>query len=133
MHFSLIKIGYHFTLFLRRKNCEPNVSVGEDKIIAFLETRPILVSCKTLHLVKISVSRYKGSPTQIHAGGIWALPVRGGGSQPLPGWFGALFFGDKVPQSARLSAGRGVQKLKGQWARDMNLSGASLILLALWC
>ena len=35
----------------------------------------------------------------------------------------------KVPQSARLSAGRGVQKLKGQCpnARDMNLSGASLL------
>ena len=71
----------------------------------------------------------KGSPTQIHAGGIWALPVRGGGSQPLPGWFGATFlgriclilggvqtlawmvwgtfFGDEVPQSARLSAGGG--------------------------
>ena len=34
----------------------------------------------------------------------------------------------KVPQSARLSAGGGVQKLKGQCpnARDMNLSGASL-------
>ena len=35
----------------------------------------------------------------------------------------------KVPQSARLNAGRGVQKLKGQCpnAWDMNLSGASLI------
>ena len=35
----------------------------------------------------------------------------------------------KVPQSARLSAGGEVQKLKGQCpnAQDMNLSGASLI------
>ena len=34
----------------------------------------------------------------------------------------------KVPQSARLSAGGGGQKLKGQCpnAQDMNLSGASL-------
>ena len=92
----------------------------------------------------------KGSPTQIHAGGIWALPVRGGGSQPLPGWFGATFlgknlldfgggldpcpdglghfFGDEVPQSARLSAGRGVQKPFGQCpnAPSMNFRGASL-------
>ena len=28
-----------------------------------------------------------------------------GGSRPLPEWFGALFFGDEVPQIARLSAG----------------------------
>ena len=59
----------------------------------------------------------------------------------MPGFFVAVIYpqnGDltkllksarkKVPQSARLSAGRGVQKLKGQCpnAQDMNLSGASL-------
>ena len=34
----------------------------------------------------------KGSPTQIHAGGIWALPVRGGGGlNPCPDGFGQLF------------------------------------------
>ena len=45
-----------------------------------------------------------------------------GRSRPLPGWFGALFLanllklaGKKVPQSARLSAGGGGgQKLFGQ-------------------
>ena len=35
----------------------------------------------------------KGSTTQISVTGIWALPVRGGGSKPLPGWFGATFLG----------------------------------------
>jgi len=59
----------------------------------------------------------------------------------LPGFFVALIYpqnGDltkllksarkKVPQSARLSAGGGVQKLKGQCpnAPRVNLSGASL-------
>ena len=38
-------------------------------------------------------SQPKGSPTEIHSGGIWALPIMGGGSQPLPGWFGATFLG----------------------------------------
>ena len=40
------------------------------------------------------------------------------------------FFGDEVPQSARLSAGEGVQKLFGQCpnAWVINLSGASLNL-----
>ena len=42
-------------------------------------------------LKTIAHSDGKGSPPQIHAGGIWALPVRVGGSRPLPGWFGALF------------------------------------------
>ena len=39
------------------------------------------------------------------------------------------FFGDEVPQSARLSKGRGVPKLFGQWpnAQVMNLNGASLM------
>ena len=32
----------------------------------------------------------KGSPIKFANEGIWALPV-GGGSKPLPGWFGALF------------------------------------------
>ena len=32
----------------------------------------------------------KGSPNQIHAGGIWAFAWFWGGSEPLPGWFGAL-------------------------------------------
>ena len=34
----------------------------------------------------------KGSPNKNSVEGIWALPVRGG-SQPLPGWFGATFLG----------------------------------------
>ena len=64
-----------------------------------------------------------------------------GGSKPLPGFFVAVIYlqnGDltkllksarkKVPQSARLSAGEGVQKLKGQCpnACGMNLRRASL-------
>ena len=67
-----------------------------------------------------------------------------GGSKPLPGFFVALIYpqnGDltkslksarkKVPQSARLSAGGGVQKLKGQCpnAPSMNLRGASLMVM----
>ena len=32
----------------------------------------------------------KGSPFQLVATPMWALPVWGGGSKPLPGWFGAL-------------------------------------------
>ena len=45
------------------------------------------------------------------------------------------FFGEKVHQSARLSAGGGGQKLFRQCpnAPCMNLSGASLILIAAWC
>ena len=41
----------------------------------------------------------------------------------------------KVPQSARLSAGGGVQKLKGQCpnAPSMNLRGASLTAVKLVC
>ena len=35
----------------------------------------------------------KGSPNKIANEGIWELPVWGGGSKPLPGWFGATFFG----------------------------------------
>ena len=52
-----------------------------------------------------------------------------GGLYPCPDGLGH-FFGDKLPQSARLSAGRGVQKLFGQCpnAPCMNLSGASLTL-----
>ena len=50
-----------------------------------------------------------------------------GGARPLPGWFGALFFRDEVPQSARLSAG-GVQSLKGQCPNAFGIffGGASL-------
>ena len=33
----------------------------------------------------------KGSTFEISVTSIWALPVRGGGSKPLPEWFGALF------------------------------------------
>ena len=33
----------------------------------------------------------KGSTFEFSVTSIWALPVRGGGSKPLPGWFGALF------------------------------------------
>ena len=36
-----------------------------------------------------------------------------GGSVPLPGWFGALFFRDEVPQSARLSTGGGYNRYLG--------------------
>ena len=74
----------------------------------------------------------KGSPIVNVAEGIWALPVWGGGLNPCPDGLGQLFleefpsfwggldpcpdglghfFRDEVPQSARLSAGRGVQKL----------------------
>ena len=35
----------------------------------------------------------KGSPMKNSVKGIRALPVRGGGSKPLPGWFGATFLG----------------------------------------
>ena len=50
-----------------------------------------------------------------------------GGSKPLPGWFGALFRYE-VPQSACLSAGRGVQSLFRQCPNrfNVNLRGASL-------
>ena len=34
----------------------------------------------------------KGSPTEKVAGSIRALPKWGGGSRPLPGWFGALVY-----------------------------------------
>ena len=33
----------------------------------------------------------QGSPTEFSVTSIWALPVRGGGSWPLPEWFGAIF------------------------------------------
>ena len=36
----------------------------------------------------IILSIPKGSTTQIHAGGIWALPVRGGGLNPCPDGLG---------------------------------------------
>ena len=51
-----------------------------------------------------------------------------GGVKTLARMVWGTAFGDKVPQSARLSAGRGVQKLFGQCpnAPCMNLSGASL-------
>ena len=43
----------------------------------------------------ISVSLYsihnKGSLIEIHAAGIWALSVRGGGLQPLPEWLEHFF------------------------------------------
>ena len=50
-----------------------------------------------------------------------------GGQDPCPDGLGH-FFRDEVPQSARLSAGRGVQKLFGQCpnACCMNCNGASL-------
>ena len=49
-----------------------------------------------------------------------------GGSRMVRG----TFFGDEVSQSARLTAGRGVQKLFRQFpnAFGMNLNGASLTL-----
>ena len=55
---------------------------------------------------------------------IWALPM-GGGS---PGWVGKTFIRNEVPQRARLSAGRRVQKLFGQCPNSarMTLIGASL-------
>ena len=43
-----------------------------------------------LHCVCVP-SGSKGSPFQLVTTSIWALPVWGGGSKPLPGWFGALF------------------------------------------
>ena len=54
-----------------------------------------------------------------------------GRSRPLPGWFGANLLklaGKKVPQSARLSAGGGGQKLFGQCPNAFvsNFNGASL-------
>ena len=39
---------------------------------------------------------HKGSPTENSVKGIWALPVRGGGSQPLPGWPIALIAALKI-------------------------------------
>ena len=56
----------------------------------------------------------------------WEELLDFGGSRP--GWFGALFFGDEVPQSARLSAGGGMQSLFGQCpnAFVINFNGASL-------
>ena len=49
----------------------------------------IYLLCTTLCIPRSE--RHNGSPPQIDEQGIWALPVRGGGSQPLPVWFGALF------------------------------------------
>ena len=51
-----------------------------------------------------------------------------GGSQRLPGWVGKTFIRNEVPQRARLSAGRRVQKLFGQCPNSacMTLIGASL-------
>ena len=46
--------------------------------------QPGLDSCACL-------SHHKGSPFQLVTTSMWALPVWGGGSKPLPGWFGALF------------------------------------------
>ena len=37
------------------------------------------------------VSEVKGSTFEFSVTSIWALPVRVGGSKPLPEWFGALF------------------------------------------
>ena len=37
------------------------------------------------------INMIKGSPKKVSVTSIWALPVRGVGSKPLPGWFGALF------------------------------------------
>ena len=53
-----------------------------------------------------------------------------GGLDPCPDGLGH-FFGDEVPQSARLSAGGGVQKLFGQCpnARNAIYNGASLRLV----
>ena len=50
-----------------------------------------LVFLKIFTRLLFSRARFKGSPTELSVTSIWALPVRGGGSKPLPGWFGALF------------------------------------------
>ena len=41
----------------------------------------------------------KGSPSLKNVGSIWALPKWGGGSRPLPEWFGALNFEKNCPCS----------------------------------
>ena len=71
----------------------------------------------------------------------WAICLIVGGSKCLPGWFGALVTiktviwqscsirsENKVPQSARLTEGRGVQSLFGQCPFEPgdNFRGASL-------
>ena len=88
------------------------------------------------------------------AAGIWALPVWGGGLNPcpdglwqlfweeFPSFWGGLdpcpdglghFFRDEVPQSARLSAGEGVQSLNGQCPNAFYaiFGGASLTHLSI--
>ena len=44
-----------------------------------------------------------------------------GGSQRLPGWVGKTFIRNEVPQRARLSAGRRVQKLFGQYPNSAHV------------
>ena len=57
-------------------------------------TLPILLCDKDEGCAVLCVWKSaKGSPIENVAAGIWALPVWGGGSKPLPGWFGATFFG----------------------------------------
>ena len=82
-----------------------------------------------------------GSPLLIVAEGIWALPVRGegmGGLNACPNgqlrqlWH--LRLRQKVPQSARLSAGEGgLQKLFWQCPNAFCDNGASLILCLFMC
>ena len=47
--------------------------------------------CNSWKFRATSRNTRKGSPTEKVAGSIRALPKWGGGSKPLPGWFGALF------------------------------------------
>ena len=100
-----------------------------------------VVFCRNFHRWKaFSIAPKKESPFLKCVVSMWALPVRGVG-KGLPGWFGALFshvalgrkglpgwFGALFSMFARLTEGRGGQKLFGQFSYRANTfqKGASL-------
>ena len=71
--------------FYPHKMSEKNATkfFGSEMILPFQK-----FSENSLNLVQVMLP--KGSTFTFSVTSIWALPVRGG-SQPLPGWFGALF------------------------------------------
>ena len=70
--------------------CETDPLLNPDRIIIHL---PFKAHCQEIQLNQnlISVEKEaKGSTPEIVSRFKWALPEWGGGSQRLPGWFGAL-------------------------------------------
>ena len=52
-----------------------------------------------MHSKSISVWEHLGKPPQIHAAGIWALPVRGGGVSTLARMVWGTFLEKNLPRS----------------------------------